>query len=202
VPKERTTDRDGHCSENPSHKDSIYPIELAAIAERRFSRLAGLPKADDLGYQNGNKYDDLIRGWTRYWNEILSPQEPLDPDLVKALIATESRFKPEAKPPGGSSNAARGLMQITNKTRKILSDDDGELSDHIINIQRNEVTDPNLNIAAGIRWLFRKKQIAESKIGKKATWRDAVAEFKDYDGDPGSSQMEKFDNLYKRLKSK
>jgi ABC-type transport system substrate-binding protein len=47
-----------------------------------------------------------------------------------------------------------------------------------------------LNIAAGIRWLFRKREIAQSKLarGRRATWRDAVAEYKDYD-DPNDPQM-------------
>lgn len=201
-PSGSVTDRDGHCRKNQSHKDTIYPIELLEIANQYFASLEGSPNRDDLGFPNGNKYDDLIRGWVKYWNEVLNPKDPLDPDLVKALIATESEFNPEAKPPGGSSNAARGLMQITNKTRKILGDDKGEMSDHIVKIERNEVTDPNLNIAAGVRWLFRKKEIAESKLGKKATWRDAVAEFKDYDDDPNHTQMKKFDEMYKRLKKK
>jgi len=67
-------------------------------------------------------------------------------------------------------------------------------------VDDNKLDDPNLNIAAGIRWLFRKKEIARSKLGNAAGWRDAVAEFKDYDDDPQNPQMLKFDEYYKRLK--
>jgi hypothetical protein len=41
----------------------------------------------------------------KYWNEVLKPETPLDPNLVKALIATESAFeknsgiKPRKKKP-------------------------------------------------------------------------------------------------------
>ena len=43
-------------------------------------------------FDDANKYDVLIRGWVRYWNEIFQPKNPLDPNLVKALMATESSF--------------------------------------------------------------------------------------------------------------
>jgi hypothetical protein len=188
------------CVPNPSGLDQIYTVEMTAIAKRYFSSLSGPPKGDALEYSRGNEFDDLIRGWTRYWNEVLNEADPLDPNLVKALIATESRFNPKARPPGRSPRRARGLMQITSKTREILSDEEGELKDFLVNVDDRELDDPNLNIAAGVRWLFRKKEIAQSKLGKKATWRDAVAEFKSYDDDLDNPQMLKFDKLYERLK--
>ncbi|MGK5084131.1 transglycosylase SLT domain-containing protein [Bdellovibrionota bacterium FG-1] len=188
------------CADNPSGLDQIYSEELTIIAERYFSTLSGLPKADSLGFERGNDFDPYIRGWTRYWNEVLGEKDPLDPDLVKALIATESRFNPTAMPPGKNPRRARGLMQITSKTREILSDESGELKNSLVNVDDKELDDPNLNIAAGIRWLFRKKEIARSKLGKSASWRDAVAEFKDYDDDPQNAQMLKFDELYRRMK--
>ena len=75
--------------------------------------------------------------------------------MVKALIATESGF---VQNPKGSQ--AKGLMQITNMTRKILGDLDGELKDHLIHIDQKDITDPVLNIADGTRWLFQKKILA------------------------------------------
>jgi len=188
------------CVNNRSGLEQIYSEELIAIAERYFSTLSGPPKADSLGFDKGNDFDVYIRGWTRYWNEVLGEKDPLGPDLVKALIATESGFDPKARPPGKSPRRARGLMQITSKTREILKDESGELRDFLVNVDDNELDDPNLNIAAGIRWLFRKKEIARSKIGNAAGWRDAVAEFKEYDDDPRNPQMLKFDEYYKRLK--
>lgn len=60
------------------------------IADNYFSSLAGPPTAGKLPYENSDRYDMLIRGWTRYWNDVLQPRDLLDPDLVKALIGTES----------------------------------------------------------------------------------------------------------------
>lgn len=188
------------CANNPSGLDQIYSEEITEIASRYFSSLSGPPKGDPLGFERGNDYDVLIRGWTRFWNEVLKSKEPLDPDLIKALIATESRFNPKARPLGKNPRRARGLMQVTSKTREILSDENGELKDFLVNVDDKELDDPNLNIAAGIRWLYRKLEIAQSKLGNEANWRDAVAEFKDYDSDPQNAQMLKFDELYKRLK--
>jgi len=174
---------------------------MTEIAERFFASPSGPPQADTLDFPRGDEFDPLIRGWTRYWNEVMGESDPLDPNLVKALIATESRFNPKARPPGKSPRRARGLMQITSQTREILSDEAGELKDYLVNVDDRELLeDPNLNVAAGIRWLFRKRKIAQSKLGKKATWRDAVAEFKSYDDDLNNPQMLRFDKLYERLK--
>jgi len=42
-------------------------------------------------------------------------------DFVKALIASESGFDPKILANKKNKNSARGLMQITNQTRKILA---------------------------------------------------------------------------------
>lgn len=114
-------------------------------------------------FKDQNKYDDLIRGWTKYWNDIFSSKDPLDPNLVKALIATESEFKPNTivKIP---KDIARGLMQMMDSTRKYLSDPKyKELRNHLVNITDKDALDPNFNIAAGIRWLFRKREVAKAE---------------------------------------
>lgn len=67
---------------------------------------------------------------------------------------------------------------MTNKTRKILGDEKGELKDHYLTLTRDDLNDPNLNICAGVRWLFQKAKIASSLKGREATWEEAVAEFK------------------------
>lgn len=43
----------------------------------------------------------------------------------------------------------------------------------------SEVMDPSLNIAAGIRWLFHKRDFATRRLKRKATWIEAVEDYKD-----------------------
>lgn len=206
-PMKGTKGRRAHCRTNPSKKDQIYADELELIAERYFYTLIGLPKADSLGYSKGNNFDHLIRGWTKYWNDVLQPKEPLDPNLVKALIATESSFHTaEQKFAGKRAGYARGLMQVTDWTVEILKDEKGELRDHLVNVTQKDMKNANLNIAAGIRWLFRKKEIASSKLKRNASWIWAVADYKSYleqfQKNPKHEKMNEFINFYERLKKK
>ena len=205
------TSRDGHCADNPYRsKNKVVPdylsrSEIHKISNEYFSQLTGSPKADALGFPDGNKYDVFIRGWTKYWNEVLNPDEPLDPDLVKAIIFSESTFNPDAGKKSKKKDAPRGLMQIMDSTRGILADEKGELKDHLVNLTEEDAYDPNLNIAAGIRWLFRKKEIASSKLKRKATWDEAVAEYKSFlpqirKGETPPN-MQKFRDAFERLKS-
>lgn len=98
----------------------------------------------------------------------------------------------------------RGLMQITDQTQKILADSKGELTDHLINIPQNKMTDANANICAGIRWLFYKKTRASSKWKRDATWREAVAEYKAYTEalmkNKPATGMSVFDSFLTKLK--
>ncbi len=50
---------------------------------------------------------------------------------------------------------ASGLMQVTHETVVFLKDEEGELSDHLLNIDKEDIADPNLNIAAGVRYSER-----------------------------------------------
>lgn len=94
---EYKTVRSGNCRQNKGSKE-IYTAdefrEIAALYFKSFAgNLNGMPIPEELGFPDGNKYDLLIAGWTKFWNEIFKPSEPLTPDFVKALIATESGFK-------------------------------------------------------------------------------------------------------------
>lgn len=197
---------DGHCRLNRSKKDQIYSDELILITNEHFEKVSFLPTKDNLGYKwLGNKYDHYIAGWTKYWNEVLAPDEPLDPNLVKALIATESSFKKDGEAYAGKrAGKARGLMQVTDWALEILADEKGEIRNHLINVDQKEMYEPTLNIAAGTRWLFRKKETASSKLKRKATWMEAAADYKsyleDWRKDPKHKQMNKLINYYERLK--
>lgn len=70
----------------------------------------------------------------------------------------------------------------------------------------DEVFEPELNIAAGVRWLFRKRETASARLKRQATWEEAIAEYKDYLHrklkNPKASQkgMDVFHKYLKRLK--
>ena len=71
-------------------------------------------------------------------------------------------------------------MQITNASRKSLGGFKDELKDHLVHIEQKEILDPIFNIAAGTRWIFQKKHLAEGRLKRKVSWDEAVAEYKDY----------------------
>ena len=175
---------------------------MQKIAEEFFPTLTGPLLPSDPEFKNrGDEFDVLIRGWTKYWNEIFQPGEPLDPCLVKALIASESSFNP--KPDNGikGSDRARGMMQITDGTRKILRDEEGELKNHLVTLTDDDAYDPNLNIAAGIRWLFHKRERASAKLKRDATWMEAAFEFKSVRRNPRTRHEKKrFSVIRDRLK--
>lgn len=172
--------RRDHCREHKrTFVDILTPQETTDIAEIFFSSLSGSPTADDLDFGSaGIKYDHLIRGWTKYWNEVFKPEPPLEPNLVKALIASESSFNPNSGK--ASKGRAKGLMQLMPLTVKALGGYRNELKDHLFQIDGAEVLDPGLNISAGIRWLFQKRITAARRLKREATWIEAVAEYKDY----------------------
>lgn len=167
-----------HCAHNPSGRDQLYPDEINEIASQHFSNLKDKPCPLTLDFSNGSKYDDLIAGWTQYWNDVLNPTEPLDPNFVKALIATESGFAPNALANMKNKNSARGLMQITNDTRKILGNDGGEIKDHYITAKRADLNDPNVNICAGVRWLFQKRDLLSRKLKHQVSWVETISKYK------------------------
>jgi len=205
-PEGVTAIRHGHCAKNPTRKDQLYPDEIREMAKTNFTKVKEKPCPIDLGFKGkkkGNQYDDLIAGWTQYWNDVFEPSIPLDPDIVKALIASESEFVSKRLANKKDKNSARGLMQVTNKTRKILGDEKGELKDHYLTLTRDDLNDPNLNICAGVRWLFQKAKIASSLKGREATWEEAVAEFKGVrlsSESRASELLDRFNKFFGKLK--
>ena len=198
-PSGSVTTRHAHCAHNPSGKDQLYPDEIHEITSQNFSKVQNRPCPLAMKFKDGNKYDDLIAGWTQYWNDVIKPQSPLDPNLIKALIASESGFHAKKLADQKRPNSARGLMQITNSARRILNDEGGEILDHYITATRTELDDPSINICAGIRWLFQKKAIVAKKLKREATWQEVICEYKGLtraNKDRAAELMKRFSELY------
>lgn len=90
-------------------------------------------------------------------------------------------------------------MQVLNESVQFLKSPK-ELQDHFVNLDEDDMTDPNLSICAGIRWLFRKKQILEAKAGKLISWREAIIRYKG--GKEGDKLITRFDEYLSHLKGK
>jgi len=206
--------RKSHCALNPSRKDQLFPDEILEIQKKFFNRIknttsvAPMTKLWNFKNNNKDKYDVLINGWTRYWNEVFNSSQPLDPNIVKSLIASESGFNDNIVIKAAPRNFARGLMQITDETLKILADEKGELKDHYVTLTKDDALNPSLNICGAIRWLFRKKETASSKLKREATWEEVVMDYKAILGkviqkkDHNKNIMIKFNQYLLELKGK
>lgn len=120
------------------------------------------PKLDPVfGFKSGSEYDPPIQFWLDYWKEQGSPfPADIDPMLIKILIAIESGFNEKAKSSGKNSTAA-GLMQVTNKTLRVLGGFQNkhhwaEVKNNLIRVKSQDMLEPVINIAVGIRLLSHK----------------------------------------------
>ncbi len=77
-------------------------------------------------YINADNYDDVIAVWADYFNKKFNADPLLDPDVIKALLASESSFNPN---PLSNRKIALGIAQITKSTLKIMLDPNGEIKD-------------------------------------------------------------------------
>lgn len=171
-----TTKVHEHCAFNPSHKEEISYDEIQYITQKYFNDLPGPPTAGVLKFDDADTYDGFIRGWTCFWNDIFKPSELLDPNYIKALIATESGFR--KNPP--ENPHAHGLMQLLHQSFAVLQDAKGELHDYLIRIPWEKILDPSTNICMGIRWLFQKRHLLAVRLKREVTWEEAVIEYKSY----------------------
>lgn len=137
--------------------------------DRKSLTYPGKLKNDDY-----NKYDDLIAVWTDFFNKKFNANPPLEPNMIKALIQSESDFIETPQNP-----KATGIIQITPDTFEVLQDPNGEVKEFIFkDIRKKDLKDPAINIPMGIRWLHRKKRLAEGKLGRSATHEDIILEYK------------------------
>lgn len=125
-------------------------------------------------YPDADKYDDQIAVWTDYFNKKFPSDSLFDPDVVKALIGSESDFRLDPFNP-----QAIGIAQITKETFKALQDPKGEVKEFIFTkfIQK-DLKNPSYAIPMAIRWLFRKKRLAKGKLGREPNAEEIILEYK------------------------
>ena len=200
----------GHCRMNPSKKDILEGDEIEFISKSLIFQSTlpiPCPYKGSEKILNANDYDVLIAGWCKYWNDIFKPDNPIEVNFVKALIESESRFRAETVVPNKKPiGAARGLVQLTEQTLRILKDKKGEIKDHYVILKKDELLDPSKNICAAIRWMFRKREILNRRLGRSPTWIETLAEYKGLgaqlkkNGDKATKIMSDFNKFLENYK--
>lgn len=159
------------------------------------------PQKQKLSLPDEDKYDDYIAVWVDYFNKKLNLKSALDPDMIKALVASESTFNPNA-----INKYATGLTQITTDTLKILHDLDGEAKEFVFkDIRKKDLKNPSVAIALGVRWIAYKKQYADKILKRDATSDEVIQVYKGILNDKSTKAkeiMKKFRGFYAQLKSK
>ena len=93
--KKGMTQVSAHCRKNQKGKENL----LDASNLRHIYYSSGPKKYPKLpaikGFRGFYDYDPMIQFWTKYWKDKKVLHEQVDPLLIKALIATESSFRPE-----------------------------------------------------------------------------------------------------------
>src|SRR3989339_70392 len=110
------------------------------------------------GYSAYNELDSIIQFWLDYWKQNGENfPDGLTALHVKALIAVESSFNPNARP---KTSSARGLMQILDTARNTLRGTsnvkNNEIRSNYIEVTAEQIEDPVINIAVGTRWFAHK----------------------------------------------
>ncbi|WP_415063037.1 transglycosylase SLT domain-containing protein [Bdellovibrio sp.] len=124
--------------------------------------------------EKSDKFDNQIAVWTDYFNKKFKIDPPLEPNVVKALIASESSFNSSAR-----TRVAIGIAQITKSTLKILQDPNGEVKEFIFGkIRQKDLENPDIAIPMGIRWLAWKRERAMNKLGRAPTNEEIILEYK------------------------
>ena len=87
-PQGEVVTRHGHCAVNPSHKDMLSYDEIQAMTQAHFLDLVEPIKSGSLiDFPKADIFDPYIRGWVRYWSEVLKKEMPKFRSLYKQLLA-------------------------------------------------------------------------------------------------------------------
>ena len=153
------------------------------------------------GFPANSEIDPVIQFWMDYWRGQGLKFPDTDPLIIKALIAVESGFNPLAKSKVKGSSAF-GLMQLTDRARRILSgspNNDGyiELKPPFVRVSQSDIADPVVNIATGTRWLFQKYVTIPSKAEKSLD--NAIKNYYSWNKE-GEDYAKKIEDLFKKSK--
>ncbi len=148
--------------------------EIESTVKNYNKKFIAYPTSGELKeFKNADAYDELIAIWTDYFNQKFKLVPKIDPNVIKALIASESGF--DEAPKGNS--IAFGITQITKETLRILQDPKGEAREFIFNnIRQKDLNDPRIAIPMAIRWLARKQQTAAAKLKHAPTSEEVILE--------------------------
>lgn len=151
------------------------------------------------GYSPHHELDPIIQFWLDYWKGR-GEKFPtgLTPLHIKALIAVESSFRPNARP---RTSSARGLMQLLNGARSSLKGTkntrDNEVKNNHIYVSEKQLEDPVVNIAAGTRWFAHKFFLMRNH--KDKSLKTVIRNYHSKD-EAGDQYADKILTLYKKSK--
>ncbi|OQW53713.1 MAG: hypothetical protein A4S09_06595 [Proteobacteria bacterium SG_bin7] len=158
------------------------------------------PAKGKLKHKNADKYDEEIAVWSDYFNKKFNITNPLDPDVVKALIDSESDFRVDPR----ENNKAFGITQVTLGTLKVVQDPKGEAKDFIFEkIRQKDLKNPSIAIPITVRWLFRKRVTAMDKLKREPNHEELILEYKGLlksDSKYKDAALRKYKEAYAKLK--
>jgi len=175
-------------------------VEIVSVFKNYDRKGIVYPTAGKLKHKNADKYDEDIAVWTDYFNKKFNAIPPLDPDVVKALIDSESDFRADPR----ENKKALGITQITPKTLKIVQDPKGEAKDFIFNkIRQKDLKNPSVAIPMSVRWLFRKRTTAMNQLKRAPDNEELILEYKGLlksDSEYKKAALKKYREAYAKLK--
>ncbi|OYZ13510.1 MAG: hypothetical protein B7Y39_17510 [Bdellovibrio sp. 28-41-41] len=107
------TVRDRHIRRLPG--TDLNNDEIVDLFKKYDRKVLAYPNSKKLleEYRNSDDYDELIAIWVDYFNKKLGTNTPLEPDSIKALIASESGFRHDPK----ENKIAFGMKKLSSIIR-------------------------------------------------------------------------------------
>ncbi|EMF0717738.1 lytic transglycosylase domain-containing protein [Citrobacter freundii] len=118
---------------------STLPITLQQkLKVKLYSKVANKPRNTHSASNESIYHSEIM-----YFIQKISYRYNVDPNLVKAIIAVESGYNPDAVSPHG----ALGLMQLMPATAKELAENT------ILDVRERYLFDPQINVILGVKYL-------------------------------------------------